>query len=71
MELSGMAEAENLIKNKKIYLFSNELINKYQFITKIVNQFKNIPVSRENLEEVGYIGLLNQFIFIMKKHIME
>ncbi len=61
MELSGMAEAENLIMNKKDLSFSrNELINKYQYlITKIVNQFKNIPVSRENLEEVGYIGLLN------------
>jgi len=36
------------------------LIEKYQYlISKIAGQFNNISESKENLEEVGYIGLLN------------
>jgi len=36
------------------------LIEKYQYlISKIARQFNNISESKENLEEVGYIGLLN------------
>jgi len=36
------------------------LIENYQYlISKITEQFNNIAKSRENLEEVGYIGLLN------------
>ncbi len=38
----------------------NDLMKRYQYLVKkIANNFKNAPGSRENLEEVGYIGLLN------------
>jgi RNA polymerase sigma-B factor len=38
----------------------NNLLKKHLYlIEKIVNNFKNIPVTQETLEEVGYIGLLN------------
>ncbi|MDD3655397.1 MAG: hypothetical protein PHI72_01330 [Atribacterota bacterium] len=47
-------------KEKEQSLSHNELIIKYQYlVTKIAKQFKDIPDSRENLEEVGYLGLLN------------
>jgi RNA polymerase sigma-B factor len=36
------------------------LINSYQYLVgQIAEQFRDIPESKENLEEVGYIGLLN------------
>jgi len=37
-----------------------ELAEKYQYLVgKIADKFKDISKSRENLEEVGYVGLLN------------
>jgi RNA polymerase sigma-B factor len=37
-----------------------KLVENYQYlVNKISEQFKDAPESRENLEEVGYIGLLN------------
>lgn len=50
-----------LIEKRKIQKSNNSaLLEKYQYLVeKIANNFENIPQSRENLEEVGYIGLLN------------
>ncbi len=51
---------ENIGNEKEQPLSEKELISKYQYlVTKIARQFKGIPESRENLEEVGYLGLLN------------
>lgn len=39
---------------------SDKLIRKYFFlVAKIAGNFENVPVPRENLENAGYIGLLN------------
>jgi RNA polymerase sigma-B factor len=50
-----------LDKEKKIQISNkDELLEKYQYlVVKIANNFDNTTQSRENLEEVGYIGLLN------------
>ena len=50
-----------LIEKRKIQKSNNRaLLEKYQYLVeKTASKFENIPQSRENLEEVGYIGLLN------------
>ncbi len=46
-----------------------DLIEKYQhLISKIADQFSEVAVSKDNLEEVGYIGLLNA-INLYDKHL--
>lgn len=48
------------IKEEKTSLSKKALIKKYQYLVKkIARQFKNASEPIENLEEVGYIGLLN------------
>ena len=48
-----------LTENEKI-VKRNILVNKHQYlIAKIAHQFDDIPDSQQNLEEVGYLGLLN------------
>jgi len=61
MEVIAMAiKKENICNEKEQTLSEKELVSKYQYlVTKIARQFKDIPESPENLEEVGYLGLLN------------
>lgn len=47
-------------KNASARDSKSDLIEKYQYlISKIADQFNHIAVPKDNLEEVGYIGLLN------------
>ena len=51
---------DKICKEKEHPLSKNELVSRYQYlVTRIARQFKDVPASRENLEEVGYLGLLN------------
>mgnify|MGYP003805942155 CR=1 FL=1 len=55
-----MVMENKVIKEMEITLSRNALIKKYQYlISKIALQFDNISDARHNLEEVGYLGLLN------------
>ncbi len=64
---------ENIFNEKKQILSEKELVSKYQYlVTKIARQFKGIPESCENLEEVGYLGLLNAaYLYESKIHQMD
>ena len=48
------------VKDMEKIIRRNTLIEKHKYlIARIARQFEEIPDSRENLEEVGYLGLLN------------
>ncbi len=55
---------------KEETLCRNKLIVRYQYlVTKIAQQFKDTTESMENLEEVGYLGLLNTaYLYDSKIH---
>jgi RNA polymerase sigma-B factor len=47
-------------EEKRTSYSKTEIAEKYQYLVgRIAEKFKNVSKSRENLEEVGYIGLLN------------
>lgn len=51
---------DKICKEEEQALSKKELVSRYQYlVTRIAKQFKDVPASRENLEEVGYLGLLN------------
>lgn len=64
---------KHICKEKEQQLSGKELVNKYQYlVTSIARQFKDVPESRENLEEVGYLGLLNAvYLYDSKIHQMD
>jgi RNA polymerase sigma-B factor len=53
-------EENDSCKKREQTISKNERISNYQYlVSKIAKQFNNISEPHENLEEVGYLGLLN------------